>query len=203
MERNSIDLNNNSKVRGAALLREELTIKLCNALFEEWAIVGYTGISLAKVASRAGAGKAAIYRRWPAKKEFASFAIEHAGIALTEFKNLGSLDADLMAYLKQTRRVLSDRLIKAILPDIHAERARSDDLDQALVSLAEFRRNQGKMLIERAIERNELREGLNLELALDIIPSPMYWRTIVLSKSIGNEELKTQAKAIIAALKVL
>lgn len=203
MERNSLDLNNNSKVRGAALLREELTIKLCNALFEEWAMVGYTGISLAKVASRAGAGKAAIYRRWPSKKEFASFAIEHAGIALTEFKNLGSLDADLMAYLKQTRRVLSDRLIKAILPDIHAERARSDDLDQALVSLAEFRRNQGKMLIERAIERNELREGLNLELALDIIPSPMYWRTIVLSKSIGNEELKTQAKAIIAALKVL
>ncbi len=203
MDRNGSDSKGAGKVRGAALLREDVTDSLCQALFEEWALVGYTGISLAKVVSRAGAGKAAIYRRWPAKKEFVCFAIEKAGIALTEFKDLGSLEADLMAYLKQTRRVLSDRLIKAILPDIHAERARSDDLDQALVNLAEFRRNQGKVLIERAIERNELREGLNLELALDIIPSPMYWRTIVLGKSIGREELKTQAKAIIAALKVL
>ncbi|WP_404339712.1 TetR/AcrR family transcriptional regulator C-terminal ligand-binding domain-containing protein [Pseudoalteromonas mariniglutinosa] len=202
MERNSFNPKNNN-VRGAALLREDLTHRLCHALFEEWVLVGYEGISLSNVASRAGAGKAAIYRRWPAKKEFACFAIEHAGIDLTEFKNLGSLEADVMAYLKQTRRVLSHRLIRVILPDINAERLRSGDLELAVENLVEFRRNQGRALIERAIKRNELREGLNFELALDIIPSSLYWRMIVLGKSISREELKTQAKAIIAALKVL
>lgn len=52
-------------------MRPDLTAALRRALVEEWSRVGYTGISLERVALRAGAGKAAIDRRWPSKRAFA------------------------------------------------------------------------------------------------------------------------------------
>lgn len=191
------------KPSGAAVMRTELTSALHRSLFEEWAETGYTGISLEKVAKRAGAGKAAIYRRWSCKLAFASEAIEAVGAALTGVSDQGTLEADLITYLLQTRRSLRHRLIHRILPDLYAERARSGELAPVLERLALLRRQHGNQMLERAIDRKELRGDIDRELALDLIPSPLYWRMVIGNKPITRPEITAQAKALMAGLKTL
>lgn len=204
MERKRIvEIKPKRKPSGAAVMRAELTTALHRALFEEWAESGYTGISLEKVAKRAGAGKAAIYRRWSSKLAFASEAIEVVGAALTGVCDQGSLEADLTAYLLQTRRSLRHRLIHRILPDLYAERARSSELAMVLDRLSDLRRQHGNQMLVRAIERGELPVDIDRELALDLIPSPLYWRMVIGNKPITRREIAVQAKALIAGLRTL
>src|SRR5690606_21576482 len=103
MEHKSIDRKKRRKPSGAAVIRPELTVALQKALFEEWAQYGYAAVSLERVAARAGAGKAAIYRRWPSKLEFVCAAIQSVGITLSDFTDHGSLSADIRAFLRATR----------------------------------------------------------------------------------------------------
>lgn len=201
MERKSIDRDIPRKPSGAAVIRTDLTDALFRALFEEWAQTGYAAISLERVAARAGAGKAAIYRRWPAKREFASAAIERAAPGLGGFGDHGSLEADILGYLTMARRVLRHPLVRRILPDLHAERMRSGDLAPLLDRVASARRDSGQAMLDRAIARGELRPGIDREFAFDLIPSPLYWRMIVRCRPIGREDLRRQSAVIAGALR--
>lgn len=201
MERKRIDGKGRRKPSGAAVMRSGLTDVLFRALFEEWARTGYAAISLERVAVRAGAGKAAIYRRWPSKRDFASEAIETVGLMLSDFPDHGSLEADIIAFLLATRRTLRHRLARRILPDLFAERMRSGDLAPVLERLSASRRRRGAELLDRAVARGELRAGLDRELALDLIPSALYWRLIILGKPVAEADLHRQAVAILAALR--
>lgn len=201
MERKSIDASRQRKPSGAAVIRSDLTKALYRELFEEWAEHGYAAISLERVAKRAGAGKAAIYRRWPSKREFASEAIESVGVHLTDFTDQGSLAADLSAFLAAFRRLLRHRLVRRILPDLHAERMRSGDLAPMLDRLASARRNLGSQILQRAIDRGELPATIDRELALDCIPAPLYWRMIILGMRVDRAQLARQVPVLVAALK--
>ncbi|SMO81791.1 TetR-like C-terminal domain-containing protein [Paracoccus laeviglucosivorans] len=201
MERKSIDHKISRKPSGAAVIRTDLTDALFRALFEEWAQTGYAAISLERVAARAGAGKAAIYRRWPSKREFASAAIERSAPGLGGFGDHGSLEADILAYLTMTRRVLRHPLVRRILPDLHAERMRSGDLAPLLDHVATTRRTAGQAMLDRAIARHELRPDIDREFAFDLIPSPLYWRMIVRCRPIGRADLERQAAVIANALR--
>lgn len=201
MERKRLDVTARRKPSGAAVMRSELTDALFRALFEEWARTGYAAISLERVAARAGAGKAAIYRRWPSKRDFASEAIETVGLSLSAFPDHGSLEADIIAFLLATRRTLRHRLARRIIPDLFAERMRSGDLAPVLERLSAARRRRGAAILDRAVARGELRADLDRELALDLIPATLYWRLVILGKPVGKAELHRQAAAILAALR--
>lgn len=122
-------------------------------------------------------------------------------MALSEFPDLGSLQEDLLAYLVTTRRTLRHPLIRRILPDLFAERMRSDDLAPLLERVSSSRRRVGVAILDRAVERGDLRADVDKELAMDFIPAPLYWRTIVLGKRVGMNTLRKQAVALVAALK--
>lgn len=201
MERKSIDRKKKRKPSGAALIRPELTTALFRALFEEWAQTGYAAVSLERVAARAGAGKAAIYRRWPSKREFVRDAIQSVGITLSDFSDHGSLGADIRAYLRTTRVAFRHPLIRKILPDIVAERVRTPEVSAMLDSVTAARRQFGSRMLDRAIARKELRPGLDKELALDLLISSLYMRMIVHSKNTTLAEIGRQAIAIEAAIK--
>ncbi len=201
MERKSIGEKKRRSPSGAAVIRPDLTAALYRALFEEWAKTGYTGISLERAAARAGAGKAAIYRRWPSKLAFASDAIETVGFRLTDVSDHGSLADDLTAYLLMTRRTLRHRLVRRILPDLIAERARSRDLAPLLDRVAALRRGEGERMLDRAIGRGELRIDLDRELAMDLIPSPLYWRIIVRGRPATRLDIDREVTALVAALR--
>ena len=200
MERNSSD-QWPRRLSGAALQRPELTQALYRAFFDEWAERGYAALSLERVAKKAGAGKAAIYRRWSSKREFANEAIEDVALAVTPITDEGSLEADIAAFLRSLRAFFRHPTVRRILPDLLAERARSDELAPLLETIATARRGRAEDLLDRAIARDELPANLDRELALDLLPSPLYWRMIANQRRISFAELRRQAHVLAVALK--
>lgn len=201
MERKSIDRKSRRAPSGAAVIRPDLTAGLYRALFEEWARTGYAGISLERVAARAGAGKAAIYRRWPSKPAFAADAIATAGFRLADAADQGSLEADLVARLLAIRRALRHRLVRRILPDLLAERACSRELAPAVDRLAATLRAESAPTLDRAVARGELSPDLDRELASDLIAAPLYWRAIVRERPATRTDVARLAAALAAALR--
>jgi len=200
MRRKSIDRKKRRQPSGAAVIRSELTTSLYRALFEEWAATGYAAISLERVAARAGAGKAAIYRRWSSKLEFACEAIQSVEVMRLGSTDQGSLQADIRKYLRATRAVLRHPLVRRIVPDLVAERLRSRELSAMLHGIAEARRQFGHQLLDRAIARNELHADLDRELALDLLFAPLFSRLIVRGKNFTKAELDRLGIALNAAV---
>lgn len=203
MERNSSDHNSRRKPSGAAVPRAKLTEALYRALFEEWAEHGFAGVSLERVAARAEAGKAAIYRRWSSRTEFASEAITALGLQIAMPDDHGSLELDILAFLGRLRAVLRHPLVRRILPDLHAEAARSPEMRALNTRVATARRDHALALLERAIERGELPRTADRVLALDLLPAPLYWRMVVGGATPTRAQLARQAAAIAAGLRAL
>jgi len=200
MERKSID-HIKRKPSGAAVIRPELTTALYRALFEEWAQSGFAGISLERVAKRAGAGKAAIYRRWPSKLEFACEAIRNVEVMRLDFADQGSLEADIRAYIRATRTVLRHPLVRRIIPDLIARRFQSSELSMMLDGIAVRRRKYVNRLLDRAVARKELHADLNRELALDLLFATLYSRMIIRRKNFTKSDVDRLVAALEAALK--
>ena len=204
MKRNRSDEKLRRTPSGAAVPRAELTEALYRAFFEEWADRGFSALSLERVAARAGAGKAAIYRRFSSRLAFADAAISALGLrlALPEAGH-STLAEDVFAFLLQIRAVLRHPLVRRILPDLHAEAARSPEMRAINSRLAKARRDRADALLDRAVDRGELPKGLNRELALDLLAAPIYWQMIVRSVTPTRGELAAQGRAITASLKTL
>lgn len=203
MKRNRSDQKARRKPSGAAVPRVELTQALYRALFEEWAERGFSAISLERVAARAGAGKAAIYRRWSSRYAFAEEAVSSLGLAMALTEDHGDLRQDILAFLLRLRAVLRHPLIRRILPDLHAEALRSPEMRAINSRVAEARRAQGRGLIDRAVERGELSRNVDYALALDLLPAPLYWRMTVIGETPTRAQLMRQVAAITAGLSAL
>lgn len=202
MERNRSD-QKKRVASGAAVPSAELTQALYRALFEEWAERGFAAVSLERVAARAGAGKAAIYRRWSSRLDFAGEAILQLGLEMAAVPDRGSLEADVLEFLTRLRTVLRHPLVRRILPDVQAEAARSAEMQAISARVAQARRQQAAALIERAVSRGELNPAIDLGLALDYLPAALYWRMIVTRAPVSRRQLAQQAAATTAGLRSL
>ena len=186
---------------GAAVFREEVTVALRRALFEEWAAVGYAGLSLERVAQRARVGKAALYRRWPSKVAMTSDTLARVGLAITDAPDTGSLLGDVRAALLSIRRVLRHPLIRRILLDLHAEIGRSPDLKAAIRPFQAKRRERVQALIDRAIARGEVAPEVDREIASDLLGAAIYWRIAVIGGVADRAYVERLSLMLCAALK--
>ena len=186
---------------GAAILQPAVTDLLTRALFEEWAEYGYVGISLERVAQRAGVGKAALYRRWPSKLAIVADRLESVGIGLAPIVDTGTLAGDLRDLLLQVRRILRHRLVRRILPDLHAEMQRNPELaDKIRGRLQTERRRRAATVLERAILRGDLPATVDTTLFNDAAGGLLYWRLIVTREPADNRYIDGLVNFIIAGL---
>jgi AcrR family transcriptional regulator len=187
---------------GAAVMQGDVTDALTRAFFDEWARVGYAALSLERVAKNAGAGKAALYRRWSSKVAMASDLLSKLGLTLFELPDTGSLEADLLAFLLSLRRVLRHRLIQRVTLDLFAEIGREPALEAAIRPFQEARRKRVKTLIDRAIARGEIPKTIDRETAADFMVSALYWRLVVTGGRSTRQHLETLARMTAAAISV-
>jgi hypothetical protein len=55
--------------------------------------------------------------------------------------------------------------------------------------------------VRNAIDRGELPEGSDIELALDMLAGPLYWRMAVVGTPVGDDYLDRLTDKIISAMK--
>ncbi|WP_158548860.1 TetR/AcrR family transcriptional regulator [Blastococcus sp. TF02A-26] len=87
-------------------MSQELSDQLCETALDILAASGWRGFNADRIARRASAGKAAIYRRWTSMVVLAAEAVERTTL-FAEPKDHGSLRADLESLLEHWARPLT------------------------------------------------------------------------------------------------
>ncbi|MDI5978999.1 TetR/AcrR family transcriptional regulator [Amycolatopsis magusensis] len=162
---------------GAAVLQSRITSAITEAVWDELAAHGYGRLSMEAVAKRAGVGKSALYRRWPSKQDMVIAVLSEFSVPRAEVMDTGSLRGDLLATVHALRDWFTHPRFSAVLSDLTAEAGRNAALAAAIQeTIGGPRREHGAAMLRRAIARGELPDDLNIELALDFVPGPLYWR---------------------------
>lgn len=179
-------------------------LKAAIELLEE---TGYGGMSVEAVAARAQVGKATIYRRWPSKKALVADALRGLSDNV-RMPDTGNTREDLIALLLDFRRVTSASYIGPMTGRIIS----------AAISNPEFmtiywenailpRRRAVAEILTRGQNRGELRQDLDLDLVLDMLPGTTVYRILIsrhglepgTTKPVNSEDLVNTIWAGIAA----
>jgi AcrR family transcriptional regulator len=186
---------------GAALLRPDKTEAIAAAVFEELAEHGYRGLSMDRVAARAGVGKAALYRRWRSKQTMLVDVIARVGTESALPADTGSLRGDVLAFIENALAVLQHPIANRVISDLVAEARRSAELAEALFArYRDPRREAGAEMLRRAVERGELPPDVDAELALDLLAGPLYLRAVVPSGPLDATYAERLADAFLRAV---
>nr|QIY96269.1 TetR/AcrR family transcriptional regulator [Streptomyces sp. S1D4-11] len=190
---------------GAAVLREDVTEAIRAAVFEELAAVGYARMSIEGIARRAGVGKTAVYRRWRSKLHLVLDLVSAIAVQGLPAPDTGSLEGDLRLLYEVTSRALRHPVAGQIIPDLQAEAARNPDIADAMQkALREGQQGVASGIVAAAAARGEVREGIDQELALDLMSGPLYWRAVVVrGPKLPKGYLASLARATAAALRAL
>jgi AcrR family transcriptional regulator len=137
-------------------------------------------ISMEAVAERAQASKATIYRWWPSKELLVLDALRSEwDLAIPEAIDTGSLVGDLRALILPWTRELAAKPYGRVVASFVA-RAQIDP-DFAREYRKHFvgrRREDGRRVFQRAVERGEIPRDTDVEAALDLLYGPFYHRLL-------------------------
>ncbi|MFC5062482.1 TetR/AcrR family transcriptional regulator [Actinomycetospora atypica] len=189
---------------GAAVLRPDLTDAVLDAVLQEFAEVGYGRLSMQRVATRAGVGKSALYRRWPGKEEMVADAMARLGVPEDPPPDTGSLRGDLRALGEDMRAWLTTPAVRPVTSDLLAELARSPGLAEVFRSaLAGPRRRRARAVLDAAVRRGEVPDDeILLDLVVDVLGSAPYWRMTVLGEEVDDGYLDRLAGLLAQGLAV-
>jgi AcrR family transcriptional regulator len=146
---------------------------------------------MSDVAEGAGVGKATIYRRYSSKEELVSAAIAEF-VSEIEIPDTGSTREDLLALmLSAVERYAGSSDEAAVMPSLVDAMSRDPELARAVREgfLAQ-RRAALREVVERGIERGDLRVDLDPELVLDVFGGPLFYRLLITGGPI-DERLAT------------
>jgi AcrR family transcriptional regulator len=139
------------------------------------------------VAARAGVGKATIYRRYGSKDELVTAAIAGLVSEIT-VPDTGRTRADLRALMRSAVRVYQGSVEAAVMPSLVDAMSRDAELARLIREGYLARRRAAlRAVLERGIERGDLRRGLDLELALDVLGGPLFYRLLITGGPIDEE----------------
>lgn len=186
---------------GAAVLQGRVTTAITEAVLAELTEHGYGRVSMEAVAKRAGVGKSALYRRWPSKQDMVIAALAELSVPAAEVPDTGSLRGDLRTMLQAVHDWLTDPRIAAILPDLIAEGGRNGALADAIATgVGQPRRDIATVTLARAFDRGELPANLNVDVALDLLAAPIYWRLAVRRAPVPPDYLDELTEFLLRAL---
>jgi AcrR family transcriptional regulator len=150
---------------------EEAHQAILNATLELLVEVGFSALTVEGVASRAGVGKATIYRRWPSKLPL---VVEAFGqLPGFEDADSGDLAEDLKKMLRGYLKVFNSTPLSAVLPSLAGERTHNPELSQLFEPVSKDRRRPLLKAFERAVARGEVSPELDLDLAADLVVGPI------------------------------
>ncbi len=163
---------------------------ILQAAIEILAEEGFDGMTIEMVATRAKAGKATLYRRWPGKEELVLEAIgcmKSTELDLGSLPDTGTLRGDLVAMIKPRTTEESERKLR-VMAGVAALLTRAPELtDAASAALMGPRMAAHRILLERARARGEVRADADLDALSRLLPAMASFRLLVERKPIDRD----------------
>ena len=162
------------------------------AALDVLAEVGYEGMTVDMVAARAKAGKATLYRRWPSKAELVIDAVacmKGGTYAPDTLPDTGTLRGDLIAMIKPHSIEDGERKLR-VMAGVVSMLSRDPQLAAAVSqAITEPRVVVNRLLLQRAVDRGEVRADADIDTIAHIAPSMTAYRVLVERKPVDREFL--------------
>jgi len=141
--------------------------------------VGYGPLTMEAVRTRAGVGKATIYRRWSSKEELVRDAIVFLHEEF-DVPDTGSLRGDYHAIAQMVRDSAARAGASRLAPRLLGEAVNDPELHAIFYeNLVRPRRKALGGLIQRAVDRGEIRGDVDLDLLVDMFAGPAVYRLLI------------------------
>ena len=138
---------------------------------------GYRSVTIEGIARTVRRARTSLYRRWPSKRHLVTYAVLNE-LGERPAANTGDLRRDLEAAVGTLTRAFSGPLGQA-LAGLVADMAEDVELADTLRrEVLAPRRKSMREAFARAQTRGEARRDLNIELLLDMLTGPFYYRTL-------------------------
>jgi AcrR family transcriptional regulator len=163
--------------------------EILDAALAVLAETGYDGMTIEMVATRAKAGKATIYRRWPSKNELVIDAVACMKGPVNDLDALpdtGTLRGDLVAMIKPHNIQEGQRKLK-VMAGLISMLVRAPELAAAANSaIVEPRAAANRTLMRRAVERGEISADCDIETLSLVAPSMAAYRVLILRQPVDR-----------------
>jgi AcrR family transcriptional regulator len=166
--------------------------EILEATLDVLAESGYDGMTVDMVATRAKAGKATLYRRWPSKSELVLDAVACMKQTATDPDKLpdtGTLRGDLVAMIKSPNVTDGEKKLKVMAGLVSLLSRHPELAEAANAAIVEPRSNATRFLINRAIERGEISPECNIDVLVLVSPSMAAHRVLIERKTVTRDFL--------------
>src|SRR5262252_11163316 len=163
-----------SRISRGARSRE----RVMRSAFEVLAERGMPGFTMEAIADRAGASKATLYRHWATPGALLVDAMDLSFQPLP-MAATGQLRTDLIEMFSRFEAMLDDRPFPRLMAAFIDAAERDPTLAALHEQLTERRREPVRHLLAQAQQRGELPASADLELAVDLLAGPFFYRRFI------------------------
>ncbi|KUH83064.1 MULTISPECIES: TetR/AcrR family transcriptional regulator [unclassified Mycobacterium] len=186
------------KTSGAGRPRDpRIDAAILRATADLLAEIGYSNLTIAAVAERAGTTKTALYRRWSSKAELVHEAAFPAAPTAIETPP-GDIAADIRAMLAAARDVFSSPVVRAALPGLISDMAADADLNARVMD-----RFTGVFVAVRnrltdAVQRREVHPDVDPDRLVEVIGGATLLRMLLRpGEPLGDDWVEQTAAIVI------
>jgi AcrR family transcriptional regulator len=162
---------------------------------------GFAALTMEEVASRAGVGKATVYRWWSGKGTLAFDAFVARFREGQPLPDTGSLRGDLLAALRAWIRAVkgtaTGRILAGLIAEVQRDPGLADEWRERFVGVM---RAQQRTMLERAIDRGEIAADCDTDVVLDLLYGSAYHRLLQSHRPLTDRFAQGVVDVIVAGL---
>jgi AcrR family transcriptional regulator len=158
--------------------------------------IGYSNLTLAAVAERAGTTKTALYRRWSGKADLVHEAAFPAAPTALDTP-AGNMAADIRAMIKAARDVFSSPVVRAALPGLVADVAGDPELNARVMERFQGLFAAVRTRLHQAVERGEVYSDIDPDRLIEVIGGAAMMRLLLRPDEELDDEWVDQTTAIV------
>lgn len=188
-------MNKPSKARGRPK-DEELERRLLEAAIDVLVETGFGGLTIEKIAERAGAPRSTFYRRWPSAKEAVIAALRVAYVeGYPPEPDTGDVARDLVDLATAMGGLVSDPRYGRVLRFLIAEMVVDPALREPAMEIVRGRREAAGSVLRRGVERGQLPADADIDLIIEAVSG-----TLMFHQFFGETELDADYAARVVSL---
>lgn len=138
---------------------------------------GYRAVTIDGIAKNVDRPRSSLYRRWSSKRHLVAYAVV-SELGENPAANTGTLRGDLLSAVRTLWRAFRGPLghaLAGLVADMAQDAALAASIRRQVFTP---RRRSMREAIARAHARGEVRNDLDVELVLDMLTGPFYFRTL-------------------------